>query len=226
MTQIANQSRSLTLYSDTWTLLPPDTSNLLKPRGRLLNTIHQVLTRLQGWSQSVNLGKMGNRPMTMGFWCLLLRVFIDWLVDIVSTAIPKSVLKVFKDEMITLESLLALPAPSQSIDEHGIYLSVITETYQHGNTVSIYVGSSVAIRVRIIRHKSPSLWETHPNSPLYRLLWQGVKAQFRLLASLKSPIERGYLKLFEGVFIVLLGGLQKPQYETEWVKDSAWGLYN
>ena len=32
--------------------------------------------------------------------------------------------------------------------------------------------------------------------------------------------------MFEGVFIVLLGALQKTQYETEWVKDSIWELYS
>lgn len=46
--------------------LRPDTPNSLKPEGRLVESIRRVLTRLQEWSQSVNLVKMENRPMKMG----------------------------------------------------------------------------------------------------------------------------------------------------------------
>lgn len=84
----------------------------------------------------------------------------------------------------------------------------ISAVYKIVNTVTkdFYIGSSKNVMSRWAKHKSPSRWKEHPNSPMYCDMQKyGVdKFRFQILA----PVMPEYLKDVEQEFI----GMLHPTY--------------
>ncbi|KAJ6128454.1 hypothetical protein N7471_009671 [Penicillium samsonianum] len=54
--------------------------------------------------------------------------------------------------------------------------------------------------------------------------WARKKAYARVLAAFDTPIEGGYLNLLEGLFIILLGTLEKPMFSHKFVRPCVWSF--
>lgn len=108
----------------------------------------------------------------------------------------------------------------------GIYVFIVVEdeTIDGDLIIAIYVGSSIKIQVRIRTHKEPKAWLRYRGSLLYRKLRQRKTAYTRVLAAFDTPIERRYLNLLEGLFIIMLGTLDKSMFSNLYVRPSAWSL--
>ncbi|KAJ6184073.1 hypothetical protein N7519_005374 [Penicillium mononematosum] len=182
--------------------------------GNLFKTIREILLFLKKWAGETSFMELQDRPITLGFWTLLSRVSIDFLMGLLAPAISLEVQALFEADTFSVEDLRHLPKAGFK-KRPGIYLGFIIEAEHDDGTVTLtlYVGSSICVR------------DAHKGSQFYRRLKKGAKVEFRVLAAFNSSIERGYLNLLEAIFIFLFGTLRKPTYESEFIKQSTWKLY-
>lgn len=205
-------------------ILIPDSQDDLEidDFGRLWMTMQATIQYLQEHSRTHNIIGLdsGEMPLSLSYWRLLCRVNVDWITRRLMEAIPPVVRKLFEKDTIELEDRLTLP-DGESEDRTGIYVFIVKEgeTEQGDLILAVYVGSSVKIGVRIKVHKRPSRWLIERRSRLYQKLMEGKTAHALVLAAFDTPVQRGYLNLLEGLFMIFLGTLQKPVFSNFYVRS-------
>lgn len=67
--------------------------------------------------------------------------------------------------------------------------------------------------------------EAYKSSLHYRQICrEGVQSNFRMIAAFDRPMERGYLNLLEGIFIILFKTYNYPSYYSNWAPPSSYDL--
>jgi hypothetical protein len=187
------------------------------------DALRQVIVSLSDWARSLDLKSMhvSRRPLSFGFWVLLRKVSVDFLVSLYLPAIPYEVQVLFEKDTWSNSDLLSLSHAEDDLRQ-GIYCDFASVAL--GTSVcDAYIGSSQSLRFRISAHLKiakrsvADLPRGIRKSFHYRAICQdGVQANFRKLAAFNLPVELGYLSLLEGIFMILFRTYNYPGYTSKW----------
>ncbi|KAK2765602.1 hypothetical protein FQN54_008456 [Arachnomyces sp. PD_36] len=195
----------------------------------LLESLIQNVKSIESFTEL----KREDRPVTFGFWCLLQRVSVPFLMDLYMPAIPAEVQRLFEKKAWSQEDFLSLPAVNDD-ERQGIYGDFATGNIRHQNDIGCdaYIGSSKCLRKRVLEHLQMARKSTEDlsrSSYRYSRHYQqvcrpDVQANFRRLAAFSSPIHNGYLLLLESAFIILFNTYQHHGYVTRYASGASWKL--
>ncbi|KAF4239149.1 hypothetical protein CNMCM6805_006521 [Aspergillus fumigatiaffinis] len=214
--------------------------------GKFAVILQKSISQLVEWAKEQDYSVMSpkdramspkDRAMTRGFWRLLCRVSVDFLVELILPAVPLQVQALFEKETWSLEDLLSLPSAGDD-NRQGIYGNFVTGQIKNPSDIGCdaYVGSSKCLAQRVSKHLSiaqnhslDSLPQNSKRSLHYRQICRdGAQSDFKLLVAFDQPVEEGYLHLVEGIFMVLLGtyreSLDLPLISWRGM-NAAWPLY-
>ncbi|KAJ9395321.1 hypothetical protein DTO282F9_7777 [Paecilomyces variotii] len=200
-----------------------------------LEILRGLLTVLVEMAKKENVMAMDNdaRPITLGYWNLLGRVSVEYLMKIFLPAIPFEVQMLFEKDTWSLEDFLCLPLPEDDT-RRGIYCNVATSASQPNALYNAYVGSALNLKKRISTHKLiaekysvSDLPDSYKRSLHYtQVCREGIEVNFRRLAAFEYPVQRGYLLLLEGVFMILFNTYRHPGYTSKWATGSSYDMVN
>jgi hypothetical protein len=203
--------------------------------GKFAVILRKTISQLVEWAKEQDYSVMSpkDRAMTRGFWRLLCRVSVDFLVELILPAIPLQVQALFEKETWSLEDLLSLPSAGDD-NRQGIYGNFVTGQIKNPSDIGCdaYVGSSKCLAQRVSRHLSiaqnhslDSLPQNSKRSLHYRQICRdGAQSDFRLLVAFNQPVEEGYLHLVEGIFMVLLGTYRYQGYTHRYATRATYEL--
>jgi hypothetical protein len=186
---------------------------------------------LAGWafneeSESFKKKPRAERAMTFGFWALLQKVSIDYLMSLFLPAIPLKVQELFLKSKWTEEDFLDLPNVGRS-ECQGLYGNIAT---RNGKRPKAYVGCAKILKNRVGVHKSNAraakLRKEHSKSLHYLCMREeGTRFHFKKFAAFKTSIEVAYLLLLEGIFMILLNTFHLPwNGGTKWASQASYDL--
>ncbi|GFF89172.1 hypothetical protein IFM53868_05749 [Aspergillus udagawae] len=95
--------------------------------GKFAVILRKTISQLVDWAKEHDYTVMSPKDMavTWGFWRLLCRVSVDFLVDLILPGVPLQVQALFEKETWSLEDLLSLP-PAGDDKRQGIYGNFVT----------------------------------------------------------------------------------------------------
>ncbi|KAK2796643.1 hypothetical protein FQN50_009483 [Emmonsiellopsis sp. PD_5] len=192
--------------------------------------LRKIIVRLVGWANTNNVLEIDHdaRVMTLGFWALLRRVSVEYLVGLFLSGIPSEVQALFDKSTWTLKDFLSLPV-AVGDKRQGIYGDFATSK----DGANCYIGSAKVIHRRIKEHLRiargfavQDLPKTEYSKSLhYRQIYRDeVDTHFRLLAAFNHPIPAGYLLLLEGIFMIIFKTYTFPGYVTKWATKPSYDL--
>lgn len=199
--------------------------------------LRSTITGLKDWAKAKSWDEFmqmeGERPMTVGFWILLTRVSVDFLVRLYMPAIVPEVRDLFTKTSWCKEDFLSLPPGVEDDGEQGLYADFATGNIAFASDMNCdaYIGSAGNLGQRVRRHSSMArrsideLPESERRSLHYgQICRDDVLPNFRKLAGFRIPVESGYLLLLEGIFVILFGTYNHPGYTTQWSPNSSYEL--
>jgi hypothetical protein len=200
---------------------------------RFAQILRDVVTRLVEWAKGHDFYKLDpkDRPMTFGYWTLLCRVSVDFLVSLYLPAIPIQVQDLIAKSEWSLEDFASFPRVG-SDKRQGIYGDFAKGALRGPSDMDVYVGSARRLKPRTGCHTNlaenytvQTLPDRHKRSFHYRQICrEGVEVDFRRCAAFGTPIPGGYLLLLEGIFMILFDTYQYPGYVSAWATRSSYRL--
>ncbi|SPB46867.1 unnamed protein product [Aspergillus niger] len=178
--------------------------------------LRKVLVRLKSWASDNEVISMpeDKKPITVGYWGLLSRLSVDFILPLFLSGISKEVQGLFQKQEWTLEDLKSLPE-IKGDKRQGIYANFATGKIEHPNEAGCetYVGSSRSLQKRVSQHMEIVRGSSSKDAKSlhYRQISRkDVQTNFRRLAVFSRPIEPGYLLMLEAIFMILFDTYQFP----------------
>lgn len=192
--------------------------------------LRKVLVRLKSWASDNEVISMpeDKKPITVGYWGLLSRLSVDFILPLFLSGISKEVQGLFQKQEWTLEDLKSLPE-IKGDKRQGIYANFATGKIEHPNEAGCetYVGSSRSLQKRVSQHMEIVRGSSSKDAKSlhYRQISRkDVQTNFRRLAVFSRPIEPGYLLMLEAIFMILFDTYQFPGYVTKWATEDSYKL--
>lgn len=196
--------------------------------------LRSVIVQLAKWVKENDALEMDNaeRPMTFGYFSILSRVSVDFLVALYLPEISPEVQVLFVKETWSVEDILSLPLADDK--RQGIYGNFAAGAIRHRTDFGceVYIGSSHCLEKQIRDHLRMAanyavheLPDKHKRSFDYRQICRDeVQANARRSVAFNLPVETGYFLLLEGIFTILFGTYNYPGYTSSWATQFSYKL--
>lgn len=198
--------------------------------------VAEVIGHLKDWADGHNLVHPDvpeTKAMTFGYWSLLRRLSVEYILKVFIPAVPLDVQALFEKETWSVEDFLSL-SYAEDNERQGIYCNFAMGDIAYSRDIGCdaYVGSTRCLRKRIGQHLATAegysvneLPRAHRGSLHYaQICRDGVQSRFRKLASFDASIESGYLLLLEGIFMILLDTYKFPGYYSIHSSEESYNL--
>lgn len=187
--------------------------------------LREAITYLVTWAREnyISSDEYMTAPIAPGFWGCLRNATEDELMDMYLPAITDDVKSLFERKSWSVDDLIGLvsgyqPGPEQG--PMGLYANFFLCEHRGKERVMGYVGSTDDLHRRVNKHLNMARNYTPKNLPKNEkgsrhymfLCREGVQPNIAPIAIFEEPIERGYLNLLEGIFMILFRTISRPGY--------------